>query len=437
MEEDSHLLLQGVFLFLLILINAFFAASEIALITLNDQKIRRLAEEGNRKAQLLYGLIKEPGRFLATIQVGVTLAGLMASAVASQSFASHLAVILKNLGVPLEDGLLRAASVIVITILLSYFSLVLGELVPKRIAMQYPEAIAGISANPLNLISKMTAPFVRFLSFSTNLVIRLFGLNPISDEAKITEEEIRLMMDVGQEKGVIHTAEKEMIDNIFEFDNTFVSEIMTHRTDLVALPHDATLKEIMETVIVEKFSRLPVYEETIDNIVGVLHVQDLIPLLAQQEFEGINLQKVARKPYFVPASKKNNELLRELQKNKTHMAVIIDEYGGTAGIVTVEDLVEEIVGNIFDEHDEEIKEFEKIDDNTYLIDAAINLEDVNKLLGLHLPLEDFDTLSGFLIGELGRIPEETERPVVELERVVFKIEEIEDRRIRKVKACKS
>lgn len=434
---EDGLFLQGMFLVLLILINAFFATSEIALITLNDQKIRRLAEEGDRKAQLIYGLIKEPGRFLATIQVGVTLAGLMSSAVASQSFANYLAVMLKNLGVPLNAGLLKMISVVIITIILSYFSLVLGELVPKRIAMQYPEAIAGISAKPLNLISKMAAPFVRFLSFSSSLVIRAIGLNPLSDEAKITEEEIRLMMDVGQEKGVIHSAEKEMIDNIFEFDNTSVSEIMTHRTDLVALPHDATFEEIMETVMAEKFSRLPVYEETIDNIVGIFHVQDLIPLLAQPNPKAINLQQVARKPYFVPASKRNNELLREMQKNKIHLAVIVDEYGGTAGIATVEDLVEEIVGNIFDEHDEEMKEFEKLDENTYLIDAAINLEDVNKLLGIHLPLEDFDTLSGFLIGELGRIPEETERPVIELERVVFKIEEIEDRRIRKVKACKA
>jgi putative hemolysin len=265
----------------------------------------------------------------------------------------------------------------------------------------------------------------------------LFGLNPQVDEEKITEEEIRLMVDVGQEKGVILTSEKEMIDNIFDFDNTMVSQIMTHRTDLVALPLDAAPEAILETLISEKFSRLPVYEDSIDNIVGILHVQDLIPYLKGGEFQSIKLSAIIRKPYFVPASKMNNELLRELQKNKTHMAVIVDEYGGTSGVVTIEDLLEEIVGNIFDERDEEVKTFEKLDETTFLIDGSTELEDVNRLLGINLPTEDFDTLSGFLIGELGRIPEENEKPVIELEKVVFKVEEIEERRIRRVKACKA
>jgi putative hemolysin len=431
------MLFQSLILFLLILVNAFFAASEIAIISLNDQKIRRQADEGDKKAGLLYRLISEPSRFLATIQVGVTLSGLMASAIASQSFADELAKMLKGIGVPLDPSTLNLLSVVIITIFLSYFSLVLGELVPKRIAMQYPEPISRFSITPLNLINKIAGPFVKLLSISTNLVIRLFGLNPLVDEEKITEEEIRLMVDVGQEKGVILTAEKEMIDNIFDFDNTMVTQIMTHRTDLVALPLDATVDEILEVVVSEKFSRLPVYEDTIDNIVGILHVQDLIPYLKNRELQSLKLSKIIRKPYFVPASKMNDELLRELQKNKTHMAVIVDEYGGTSGVVTIEDLLEEIVGNIFDEHDEEVKKFEKIDENTFLMDGSLELDEVNRLLAINLPTEDFDTLSGFLIGELGRIPEEGEKPVIELEKVVFKVEEIEDRRLRKVKACKA
>lgn len=437
MESGGSIFLQVFFLFLLILVNAFFAASEIAIISLNDQKVRRQADEGDRKAKLLYHLISEPSRFLATIQVGVTLSGLMASAVASQSFAGVLAGILKNAGVPLEDSVLNLISVIIITVLLSYFSLVLGELVPKRIAMQYPESISRLAITPLRLINRIASPFVKLLSVSTNLMIRLFGLDPQVDEEKITEEEIRLMVDVGQEKGVILTAEKEMIDNIFDFDNTMVSQIMTHRTDLVALPIDATPEEILDTVVSEKFSRLPVYEENIDNIVGILHVQDLIPYLKSKDLSSVKLSSIIRKPYFVPSSKMNNELLRELQKNKTHMAVIVDEYGGTSGVVTIEDLLEEIVGNIFDEHDVEIKQFEKIDETTFMIDGSAGLDEVNRFLGVHLPTEDFDTLSGFLIGELGRIPEEGEKPVIELEKLVFKVEEIEDHRIRKVKACKA
>jgi putative hemolysin len=437
MEPDGSILFQAFILFCLILINAFFAASEIAIISLNDQKVRRQADDGDKKAKLLYHLISEPSRFLATIQVGVTLSGLMASAVASQSFAGELTKILKSVGVPLDEPTLRLLSVIIITVLLSFFSLVLGELVPKRIAMQHPEPISRFSISPLSLINKVAGPFVKLLSVSTNLLLRLFGLNPQVDEEKITEEEIRLMMDVGQEKGVIPTTEKEMIDNIFEFDNTMVSQIMTHRTDLVALPLDATPEDILETVVSEKFSRLPVYDDTIDDIVGILHVQDLIPYLKSRDFQSVKLSSIIRKPYFVPASKMNNELLRELQKNKTHMAIIVDEYGGTSGVVTIEDLLEEIVGNIFDEHDEEIKQIEKLDENTFLIDGFTGLEDVNHVLGINLPTEDFDTLSGFLIGEMGRIPEEGEKPVIELEKVVFKVEEIEDRRIRRVKACKA
>lgn len=438
MDSDGSLLMfQAFFLFFLILVNAFFAATEIAIISLNDQKVRRQADEGDRKAKLLYNLISEPSRFLATIQVGVTLSGLMASAVASQSFADELTRLLLDIGVPLSTSVLNVISVIIITVLLSYFSLVLGELVPKRIAMQYPEPISRSAISLLGLINKVASPFVKLLSLSTNLIIRCFGINPNTEDEKITEEEIRLMVDVGQEKGVILTAEKEMIDNIFELDDTMVSEIMTHRTDLVTLPVDATPEEILETAVSERFSRIPVYEETVDNIVGILHIQDLLPYLKDGRMKEIKLADIMRKPYFVPASKKNNELLRELQRQKTHMAIIVDEYGGTAGIVTIEDLLEEIVGNIFDEHDEEVAEYEKLDENTFLFEGCISLGEVNKILNLNLPTEDFDTLSGFLIGELGRIPEEGEQPVIELPKVVFKVEEVEERRIKRVKACKA
>lgn len=434
MDPDSSLFYKILFLLILIAINAFFAASEIAIISLNSQKIRKRAEEGDGVAVLLQNLLNEPSKFLATIQVGVTLSGLMASAVAAESFADQLVAWLHGVGATLDPSVLKLGSVILITLLLSFFTLVLGELVPKRLAMQNSEGIAERVVQPLVFFAKIAGPFVRLLSFATNVILRLFGMNPNRFEEKITEEEIRLMVDVGQEKGIIQSTEKEMIDNIFEFDNTFVSDIMTHRIDIVSLPIQAGWEEVLDVVIQEKFSRIPVYQETIDDIVGILHVQDLIPLLKNRD-QPLDLRKISRKPYFVPGSKKTDELLKELQKNKTHMAVIIDEYGGTAGIVTIEDLLEEIVGNIFDEHDEVETEIERIDERTYLIDGTFSLDKIEELLDTDLPTEDYDTLSGFVIGELGRIPEPSERPEVEYHGILFKVESIDDKRIAKVRIC--
>ncbi len=258
-----------IILLILIGMNAFFAASEIAIISVNAVKIRKKAEEGDEKAKFLQNLIGEPSKFLATIQVGVTLAGLLASAVAAESFADQLTLWIKGLGWPLELSVIKFVAVILITIILSYFQLVLGELVPKRLAMQKPEQISRFAVKPIYILSKITAPFVKFLSISTNFVIKLFGGNPAVHEEKISEEEIRLMVEVGQEKGVIQTTEKEMINNIFEFDNTTVSEVMTHRTDVYALSLDASLDEVIDLLVCQKFSRMPVYDENIDSIVCI------------------------------------------------------------------------------------------------------------------------------------------------------------------------
>jgi putative hemolysin len=437
MESGDNLLLQLLILLVLIGINAFFAASEIAVISLNTQKIRRQAEEGDKKAGLLHQLLTEPSKFLATIQVGVTLSGLMASAIASESFADKLTLWIEARGVGLNASVIKLVSVVLITIILSYLTLVLGELVPKRLAMQEPEKVSNFAVKPITTLLRITAPFVKLLSISTNLVIKLFGGNPAFQEEKITEEEIRLMVEVGREKGVIQSAEQEMIDNIFEFDNTAVSEIMTHRTAVVALPLDATSQEILDTVIREKFSRIPVYQDSIDHIIGILHIQDLIPLLRPDNHAGFQLKKHIREPYFVPESKKTDELLKEMQRNKTHMAVIIDEYGGTAGIVTIEDLLEEIVGNIFDEHDEEIKEIEKMNENTFLVDGTVSLERVEEVLEIQLSHDEYDTLGGFVMGQLGRVPGETEKPEITYRQILFKVEAIKDKRISKVKIVKN
>lgn len=434
----GSIVFEILFLLILIGINAFFASSEIAIISLNDNKIKKMADEGHKKAKLLYSLTSEPSRFLATIQVGITLSGLLASAFASESFADRITRFAVSRGLPVSESVIKLISLVIITILLSYITLVFGELVPKRAAMQNPEAISMFAVNPLSFLSRVASPFVRLLTLSTNFVIRIFGGNPDANEEKITEEEIRMMVDVGEERGVIQETEKEMIDNIFEFDNKEVAEIMVHRTDIVGLNVKASLEEIMSLVLMEKYTRIPVYDEDIDNIIGILHVKDLLGYVGSCDYGSFSLEGIIRKPYYVPHSKKTDELFRELQKNKTHMAVVIDEYGGTAGIVTIEDLIEEIVGNIFDEYDdEEEKDIQKIDENTFIISGSANLDNVNDYLDVELPTDEFNTLSGFLMSQLGRVPGENENPVIEYNGLVFKIESVGDKRISKVKVCKA
>ena len=426
------------FLFLVVLtgITAFFASSEIAIISLNDKKIIRMAEQGDKKAKLLAALISEPSRFLATIQVGVTLSALMASAIATESFADGLSSLIKSTGIPASASLIKVSSVIIITILLAFFTLVFGELVPKRLGMYRPEPIAMSAAQPLSVLLRAVNPFVRLLTFSTNSIIRLLGKNLSDDDGRVTEEEIRLMVDIGEEKGTIQSAEKKMIDNIFEFNDTVVGEIMTHRMEVLGIPLDARMDEVMHLATMGKYSRMPVYAGNIDNIVGILNVKDLLyeKTAAPENFQ---LQTIIRKPYFIPQSKRTDELFLEFQKNKTHLAVVIDEYGGTAGIITMEDLIEAVFGNIFDEYDEEDHEIEKIDDNTYLFDGTVSLERVKELLEVELPSEEYDTLGGFVMEKLGRIPEAGENPQLSYENLTIQVEAVDEKRISRIRIVRA
>ena len=432
MESDESLFIQIAFLFILIALNAFFASSEIAIISLNDNKIKRMAEEGNKKAKLLHQLISNPSKFLATIQVGITLCGLLASAFASESFATKLAKIMASWGFNIDVSILKIISVFLVTLILSYFQLVLGELVPKRIAMNKPQEISMLAIKPLAFLSVITKPFVKVLTISTNIISRLFGIDPNSNEENITEEEIRMMVDVGQEKGVIQCDEKEMIDNIFNFDDTFVSEVMTHRIDMISLPIDATIDKVMDIAVNDEFTRIPIYEENVDHIIGILHIKDLLYYVKHKSHDDFDLRNIIREPYFVPDTKKTDELFRELQQSKTHMAIVIDEYGGTAGIVTIEDLLEEIVGNIFDEYDIVENEIEVIDDKTFVVDGSINIEKVEEILNVEIESEDCDTISGFIIEQLGRIPDKEEKPQIEYKDVIFKVLKLKNKRILKI-----
>ena len=428
--------MTAVFLLIILTgVNAFFTASEMAFITINDNKIRFLADEGDLKAKKVLLVLETPTRFLSTIQIGVTLAGFLASAFASEQFSEPLVKILLNY-ISIDEDVIKTISVVIITLLLSYITLVFGELVPKRIAMSKAEPIAFGVVGILRVISIVALPFVNFLSFTTNSVLRLFGFNPDEEPNQVTEEEIRMMVDVGEEKGTIRETEKEMINNIFEFDNKLVSEVMTHRREISGIPVEATLAEVKKILKNEQYTRFPIYDDSIDNIVGIVHLKDLLKYYDQAKTKTFSLQKIMRKPYFVPESKHIDELFFELQKNNTHFAVVIDEYGGTAGIITIEDLIEEIVGDISDEYDEDEKLIAQISENTYDLNASIELEVLEERCGVDLPNEDYDTLSGFLIGLLGRIPLNHEQIDLEYEGILFKVLKIEDKRIIKVRMVK-
>lgn len=426
--------MQILILVILIGLNAFFAASEIAFISLNDNKIEKQSKEGNKKAKQIEKMLETPSKFLATIQIGITLAGFLSSAFASDTFADKLAPLLEGI-IPIGIGVWKSISIILITIILSFFTLIFGELVPKRIAMKNYEKIAFGTIGIIRAISIITAPFVRLLTITTNAISKLFGVGE-NEEEIVTEEEIKMMVNQGEENGTIEEDEKELINNVFEFNDITVSEIMTHRTDIFAIDIDMNAEELLEEIKKDdcKHSRIPVYDETIDEIKGILYVKDLIKNINKKTFKIKNIMKEA---YFVSQNKLINELFKELQKNKKQIAIIIDEYGGTAGLVTMEDILEEIVGDIYDEYDEIEEEYEKIDDKTYILSGSMPIYDVNKLLESHIPEGDYDTLSGYLQEEMGRIPTEEENPTIETEELTFKIEEYEDKRILKVKACKN
>ncbi len=421
-------------LIILIGINAFFAATEMAFISLNDAKIEKQSKEGNKKAKQIKKMLKEPTRFLSTIQIGITFAGFLSSAFAADAFASELAPVLDKL-IPLGLTTWTNISIIIITIILSYFSLVFGELVPKRVAMKNPEKIAFGSIGVVKFIYTFTAPFVKFLTWSTNVVSKIFGATGAEEEV-VTEEEIRMMIDVGEEKGSIEENEKELINNVFEFNDKVASEVMIHRKEIYAIDVKSEITDILSDLKEYKYSRIPVYEENIDNIVGMLYIKDLLAYAYLKK--EAKVKKLMREVYFVPENKPINELFRELQKTKHQIAVVLDEYGGTAGLITMEDIIEELVGNIFDEYDDIEPEYEQIDENTFRIDGSVSIFDLRKILEIEdIPEGDYDTLSGYLIELLGRIPQDDEMPVIETEKATYKIEDYEDKRILWVKACKN
>lgn len=422
-----------VILIILILLNAFFAASEIAFISLNDARIEVQAKDGNKRAKLINKMLKDPSQFLATIQIGITLAGFLSSAFAVDTFADKVVPLFYTAIPSISMGTWRNIVILLITIILSYFTLVFGELVPKRIAMKYAEKVAYTSVYIIKFISKLTLPFVKLLTLSTNVISKMFGVN--SEESEdVTEEEIRMMINAGEENGTIESQEKEMINNIFEFNDKIVSEIMIPRNDIFAIDMNVTIAGMIETLTEDdKYSRIPVYEGTVDEIKGIVYVKDLI---TARKRGNTKVKHIMKDAYYVSETKPVDELFNELRKNKKQLAIVIDEYGGTAGIVTMEDILEEIVGEIYDEYDDVEYKYEKINDTTYVFEGNVAIYDLEKILDIKIPEGDYDTLAGYLIDQIGKIPEKSEKIAYETQEAIYKIDKVKNKRIVRVKIIK-
>ena len=418
-------------LILLILLNAFFALAEIAIVTVNDKKVKKLASQGNKAAAQVFSLLQNSNDFLATIQVGITLSGFLTSASASQSFSDPLTNFLLGLSLPIPKSMLTTISTFSITFILSYFSLVFGELVPKKIAMQDPEKVSYKIAGILLVFSKIFRPFIRFLSLSSDLVVRCFGIDPNKNEETVTEEEILMMVDAGQEKGLIEDKAKSMITKVFDFDNTPVSEVMTHRVDIIAIRADMPINQVIDIVMREGRSRVPVYIDDLDHIIGMLYVKDLLKFINDDVPKDFKLTDLTRQPIFVPSTKRCDELFAEFTSSKKHIALVIDEYGGTEGLVTIEDLVESILGNIQDEYDNEKEEIHKISEGSFVVDGSTPIDEISETVGFKIPDGDYDTIAGFLSDRLGKVP--TKGEFVILKEYKFTVLEVSNnRRVTKV-----
>ena len=424
----SKIIIDLVVVFVFILINAFFAGTEMAVISLNDAKMHKMAEEGHKGAKRILKFINNPGTFLATIQVGVTLAGFLSSAFAANNFSAVLAGAIDPNG---AHKWVQPASTVLITVVLSYFSLVLGELVPKRVAQKYPEKWAFTSAGIVRAFGIFATPFVKFLTASTNAILKLLKIDPQDKDKEVTEEEIRMMVDVASESDSIEDNEKKMIENIFEFNDKDVAEIMTHRKKIVSLPDDAPYEDVIRIAKSEKYTRIPVYSGTIDDIVGILHIKDLLGL-SETEIKNFKLSKFMREPLFVHESKKISSLFNEMKNCGMQMAVVLDEYGGTMGVATIEDMVEEIVGNISDEFDDEEQECIKLSNGDLIVAGDMTLSDLENVIDIELTDDEYDTIAGLVIQLLDRVPEEREKPVVSYKNLDIKVLQVQERAITKL-----
>jgi len=423
--------LELVMVTLLILANGFFAGSELAIISARKSRIAQLVASGDANARIVESLQDDPHRFLATVQVGVTVVGSMASAVGGAAAIQYLKPLF--LAAPFEF-VRRAAepiSITVVVVLISYFSLIFGELVPKTVGLQYADAMALRVARTINFLARAGSIAVSFLTMSNRAVLWLMGIRAEGGQAFITREEVRHIVQEGHESGVFSATEREFIENIFEFTHTSVREVMVPRTRIVGLDLETSREEMLKTIMENMYSRYPVYRDSVENVTGFIHGKDFLGRMVREP--DFAIESIIRPPFYVPEAKKVNDLLKEMQRKRIHMAMVVDEYGGISGLVTTEDLLEELVGEIEDEHDVgEPGRIQRLADGSMLVDAAISLSDLSDVLEItreeDLP---YDTLAGLILDKLGRFPEKGER--LELDGFAMVCEEVTQTAILKVR----
>lgn len=407
---------------ILILLNAIFACAEIAVISMNDNKLAKMAEQGDKRAIRLAKLTNKPARFLSTIQVGITLAGFLGSAFAAENFSDSLAEWFYKIGAPFSMDALSTIALILITIILSYFTLVFGELVPKQLAMRKAEALALGMSGLISFISKLCAPLVFLLTASTNGVLRLLGIDPNAQDDSISEEEIRMMVDVGSEKGTIDDEERDFIQNVFEFDNLAIEEIITHRTEVTMLDMEDSLESWEETINSTGYTYYPICQGSPDQIIGVLNSKIYFRL--KDKSRDSVMENAVSSGYFVPETLMADTLFRNMKKEREHFAIVLDEYGGMSGIITIKDLIEELVGDLEDDDVEESEEIliQQLTENSWRVDGGALLEDLSENIGLELSCEDYDTVNGMIFHASGSLPELNEELVIG--RLQVKVEQI-------------
>lgn len=404
---------------ILTILNGFFAATETSVISVSRARIQQLAEEGVANARIVQGFHQNIERFLTTIQIAITTVGFLASAIGAVSFSDDLGSIIGN----------EVIAVILITLGIAYVSIVLGEIVPKTMAITHAERFALLSARVIRVIQSVFHPLVWLISRSSNLITHRFGREALTTVPTVTEEEIKLMVDTGGKEGVIEEGEREMIYGVFELGELTVGDIMSPRVDIVSLEGDSTLVDAIHTSSAHGYSRIPVYEETIDNIKGVVYVKDMLPYVESDKLD-TQVRDVMREPYFVPESKKVSDFLQEMRQKRVHAAICVDEFGGVAGLVTIEDVLEEIVGEIQDEHDVEEPQVEMVNELEAVVDPAISMHDLNESLGISLENEEVDTLGGIIFANLGRMADEGDE--LQLDGITVSVLAVEGRRIKKV-----
>ena len=420
---------QIILLAVLIAVNAYFAAAEMAIVSVNKNRIRTIAQEGNRKAEALLKLIDDPNKFLSAIQVVITLAGFLTSAEAAVSFSDDMGVFLESFGIPYGQEI----SVVIVTLILSFFTLVFGELFPKRLAMLHADAIAMGVVKPILFISAVFKPFVWLLSITVTIMLKICRQRTDVTYVEYSEDDIVSMLEAGQESGELKEEGKKMITGVFAFDDMLAYEVMTPRTDVFSIDINAPTEEYIDELMELRYSRIPVYEDDSDNIIGILYIKDYLIKAREDGFDNVDFRSILRKPYFVPETKKIDSLFFELQTTKQHIVILIDEYGGFSGIVTMEDIIEEVMGDIDDEYDKEEPEIQKIDDMTYVMDGRMDLDDIDEEIGINLESDNSETIGGFIIDILGEIPDENDvGKEIDFENYRFRIDSIRERRIEQI-----